>query len=693
MTASPSEKVPDILENEAALTVLPVDEGGSDDSTPTEVNRLVELNTALHAQVVESLAAKRAEVFATPLPHSDAYFATRLHSSLNTVIAGAGYNPELTSIDVPSQKNSKTKGYDLAFNVSAMTQDHNRNHPDGPDRPCLPDGGAIVETPAEVAKTLKTMLEASGHIAAADTAGAFVNLGLEHRLMAPVVLAEVTKYGEHYGHFRDGVPETVIVDFSSPNVAKNMTLAHLRSTIIGDALCRIHTAAGDVTFGINHIGDWGTQFGNITYQYQRELAERGDDFLDELNENPTATLMRLYRTFTAEKETNPEMGKAGESLFYQLEQGEPQLVELWAKFREWSLRDFGPAYERLGVHFDAIQGESFYEDRMAKVIAEALEQGVLTRNKEGAVVFPSQVVYDPATGKPNERLMLDSDGNPRDEIIVKPSGGTVYLTRDLAAIRYRSQELGANRILYVIGKEQGPHCMMLFNMAAQMGYVALGDVRHVSFGHLNVDGRKMKSRAGKVVLLGGVLDEATEAATDMLKEHKAKRLGVSSEDITLDAAELQTARMVGTGSLIFNDLRQDRAKDIGLNPNSIIDLQAGATYIQYTNARLNSVLERAGEIGELTTIPEELSSEEAQLVAQIANLPAVIREAAEANAPHKIATYLTTLCQQTTAFYGTQRILDAPDVERTFRLHLTKAASQVIRNAAHLLNLELPHKM
>ncbi len=634
-------------------------------------NLLAERNHILDDAVKAAVADKILAVGAERLPATSDYFLARLDQSILDSIGAIGYDTELAVIAPPTQNSDITKNVDLALNAVKIAKQAQQN-------------------PLEVASRIATNLTKQTGIEQAVSAGPFVNASIDYSVAGPEILAEVAKFKHRYGYFRDGEPQLVIVDYSSPNVAKNMTLAHLRSTIIGHTLTKIQQAVGNVPFGVNHIGDWGTQFGSIIYQYKKELAERGEEFLTELVADPTATLMHAYRKFNELQKDNPESADAAREIFLKLEQGDPELVELWDQFRTWSLSAFGPSYEQLRVSFDAIQGESFYEDRMTPVVEDALAKHVLKTNEDGAIVFPSQPLTNPSTGSINDRVMLDQGGKPRDEIIIKPSGGTVYLTRDLAAIRYRAEELGADKILYVIGKEQQTHCMELFAMAHQLGYVALGGAEHISFGHLNVDGRKMKSREGKVALLSEIVDEAVAAASGMLSERKILR----GEAYELDDEELEIARKIGTSALIFNDLRQDRQKDIEFSPNMAKTLEAGgASYIQYTDSRLGSILKKLGEPSVLTPLPS-LSTAEREVLMKIALLPVVIKQAAEFNAPHRVATYLTAFCRTVNVFYHDHSIANADtEQERNFRLHLVKAAKQVIENASNLLHIELPGRM
>lgn len=643
------------------------------ESVPSEVdNLLLNQNRILDEQVQAALAQKSEAIGSLELPPLTSYVGVQIRNQIEQSIADEGYDVSSVSLGRPTNKNAITSGVDLAINVAPLST--------GSDGP----------RPPEIANNLATKISEDNELVEdGSTIGPFVNIKLDYQRVAPMVLGEVSRLGEHYGHFRNGKPKVVVVDYSAPNVAKNMTAAHLRSTIIGHSLTKIEQAAGNIPFGINHVGDWGTQFGKIIYEYRKELDERGSDFIEELENDPTSTLMRIYRAFNEREDSDPQAVDSAREIFRDLERGNPELVKLWQKMRDWSMRDFAPTYERLGVNFDAVQGESFYEDRMGQAVNEALEQGVLQHAENGAVVFPGQTLTNPSTGQIND-IMRDKEGNPRDEIVVKPNGGTVYLTRDLAAIKYRTQELGADEILYVIGKEQEAHCLKLFAIADKMGYIALGNASHVSFGHLNVDGRKMKSRAGKVVLLNDILDEAETEAKKMWLEHNPQTEG---HELSTEATE--AINMVGIGSVIFNDLRQSRIKDIEFNPDFGASVKEGSVaYIQYTNARLNSVLDKVGQPEPIAELPTQIQTQEREVVSLLSELPLIVAEAAQEKTPHKIATYLTSLCKAVNSFYRDLPIKNAETREqRNFRLNLAVAAKQVINNAANLIHIELPEKM
>lgn len=635
-------------------------------------NVLAERNQALDQEVKLALSKKVHEVTSVDLPRPSDYASINIEEEISETISKA-VGVQNVVLGPPTKRNDQTRNVDLAINTVSIAR----------------SSGADVK---EVAQSLAEDISECEDISTAETVGPFVNIELNYESFAPKVFSEVKRFGDHFGHTREGIPSVVLVDYSSPNVAKDMTVGHLRSTVIGHSLVKIQEAIGNIPFGVNHLGDWGSQFGDYFYQYRKEITKDPEGITERLERDPTGTLMGLYRSFNLQKANDPDAIEESRRLFLELERLDPELLELWGKFRDWSILAFEPNYSRLGVEFDATQGESFYEDRMDAAVQDALDKGVLAKNGEGSVVFPSQEVTDPTTGKVNTQIMLDKEGGGRDEVILKPSGGTTYITRDLAAIRYRAEELKVDKILYVIGKEQKGHCLELFAMSDKSGYMPLGSAEHISFGHFNVNGRKMASRSGQVALLKDVLDDAEAAARNFMKERKAAR----GDDTNLTDSEIETARMIGVGSIIFNDLRQNREKDIEFDPDNVSSAEAGSSaYIQYTNARLSRILEKnEAEPAEDLGVPDNITATEKRIISEASRFPIIIKEAARSNTPHKIATYLTELCQLVSVFYGESPVTNAEsDIEKNFRLNIVRTAKQVIKNASGLLHLELPEEM
>ena len=668
----PSE-LPGISADASKEVVLDGNRTTQDAVNDTVDSALVARNRQLDRQVKATLALRKEEASEKQLPEFASYQLPALETDLHAVLQGMGYQGGKVTLSVPPTSVQEKQGFDIACNLASIAKDLGRNP---------------VDFTKEVAKQF-----AKNHwVKGVSTAGPFLNVQLNHQKFASDVITQIRDTGEQYGSYNEGAGKVVLIDYSSPNVAKNMTVAHLRSTIIGHSLSKMHAAAGYTPLRVNHLGDWGTQFGKIIYQYRKELHRDGEAFLTRLNENPAAVLLEIYRKFTDAEAEDPEAAEEARQIFLKLENGDPELTALWEKFLTWSMQDFSGVYDRLGVRFDSIQGESFYEDRMADAVEEAEERNVLRRNEEGAVVFPGQSLYDPANGKMNDGIMKDQQGIARDEVILKPSGGTVYLTRDLAAIRYRTQELHVDKILYVIGKEQQKHCLMLFAMAEQLGYIERGQAEHISFGHLNVDGRKMKSRSGKIALLNDVLDESIEAAGAVVRSRNADASTRSSDMDDLDTQGI--AEQVGISAVIFNDLKQDRLRDIEFSPDAAQHVESGqCPYLQYAYCRLKAISEKAGESGSIERIPEQISALEKGILVHLAAFPKAIREAVEKNAPHKIATYMTDLSQLTNNFYTHYPVAKADGDVRGFRLALVEACQQVMLNASDLLHIELPDRM
>ena len=658
---------------------------GRDSQHEPKGNLLFENNAAIHTQATQRLHDRISQIGDTQLPASEVYTMSALRGVISAKIQEHYPSADLSQIiiDRPSIKGKKsvTSDTDLAMNIMPLYQSLETN-----------------QNPAEVARAIAGIIAtANPLIQRVESMGPFVNMTFDMDYFSSDVFNGVEALESHYGWYRDKDPEVVVIDFSSPNIAKNLTVAHLRSTIIGQSLVSLVEASGDIPYGVNHVGDWGTHFGNIIFQYQQELAERGNEFLQELENDPAKTLMTIYRKFNDTVKNAPEdeqqrLLSEGRNAFLKLEQGDPESVELWQQFREWSLEEFMPIYERLGVEFDAFQGESFYEDKMPSAVAEAVSLGVLRKNPDGSVVFPSQPLTDPRTMETNAKAMMQKDGSPKDEIIVKPSGGTVYMTRDIAAILYRTRELGAKKLLYVIGKEQGDHCIELFNIAHQMGAVALGSAQHISFGHLNVDGKKMSSRSGKVVLLGELLDNSAEVAA-----------GVLASRSNSDEQEEDLPEKVGVSATIFNDLKQDHAKDIEFDPERDLDkmVEQGALYIQLTYARILGILQKVQEI-DITQLddgknyPEHLHKSERDIVLRIGQFPDVVQVAAKTYQPSKIATYMSNLAQELNTFRQVSELKVIDSNTRSmleFRTRMLQSAAQTLENAAALLHIELPQKM
>ncbi|MDD3896900.1 MAG: arginine--tRNA ligase [Candidatus Peribacteraceae bacterium] len=551
-------------------------------------------------------------------------------------------------------------GADLACNIAGYAKKN---------------GASLQETASRIADKLR----AHPLVESVSLAGPFVNVCLRKAEFAGKTFESIRGLGNHYGHFNEGNGAVAFFDFSHPNIAKNMTVGHLRSTLIGDVLCNIHEAGGYVPIRGNYLGDWGTQFGKLIYEYRKELERDPEGLQKRLYEDPISTLMELYRAFVKREEEDETALVEARENFLKLEHGDVEITALWEKFRAWSLEAFEKVYKRLGIDFDTFQGESAFAKLALEVIQDGLDKGIFKKDGDGSAVFPQQLVLLPG-GKEVEM--------EKDEIVLKPSGATVYLTRDLAAIRYRAQELGAKKLVYVIGKEQEKHCAMLFRMAEQLGYIQLGQAQHFPFGHMTVGGKKMGSRKGQVMLMTDILDEAIENAASLLRKHNAESEREASTD---DDA---IAQKVAIGSLFFNDLKQNRERNIEFDPEKSVAIEAGqGPYIQYSYARINGILRGLEIPDESRRIPQELNLEESMLTLHLSQFPEAVAEALQNGVPHKIATYLDQLCKLTNTFYQNHHVQKSEGDQRVFRIRLMLACKQVLENAAKLIHLPLPEHM
>jgi arginyl-tRNA synthetase len=722
-------------------------------SGPDSENILKVLNHETDTAVKQRLKQRREDKFVEnktrpTLEHDNLLV---IKSNIVRTLAGNGYSLPESAFKPPPPK-GPSSGAHLAFHVGQAQFDSEGERP------------ALTETADAIVGVFQNF-----HGLKAEAIGPFVNITLDLPALGHNILHRVFEQKDAYGHNNSGNGQTVVIDYSSPNVAKNMTVAHLRSTVIGQSLQNIYEANGYVGFGVNHLGDWGTQFGKIMYQYNHYVAKEGDAFLQKLEQDPVAVLMEIYREFTAKEEKldtaenllkkfkkgDPDLVALWETfkafgvsanleddfgklayqynhytktedddflqrlkdqpleiimeiyreflaheththelldeardLFLQLEQGDPKLLDLWKQFRDWSLQGFDPVYEQLGISFDAIQGESFYAERVGHSIEKAIAANVLTKRKGLHAVLHGQTLIDPATGKSDEALLKDEAGEWSDKTIRKPSGGSVYLARDIAAIDYRLNDLKADEILYVIGKEQRADMIFLMNIAAQMDWNKIGDSQHISFGHLNIDGKKMKSRAGEVVLLKDVLSESVAAAEILMKRQ-------TSTDGDLDSDALKSAERIGLGAVIYNDLSRHRSKkDIDFDPDSASKLEAGScAYLQYAYCRFQKVLQEYDLNVHKIVIPTELQPAESAILYTIAQFPEVVHEAMQTKLPNKIANYADELAKAMNAFYTQCHVGRAETEQQQFWLQLMKGSAQTLKNALALLHIQMPHSM
>lgn len=491
-------------------------------------------------------------------------------------------------------------------------------------------------------------------------AGPYLNFYLDKEKVSASILQELLTEKSNFGQSKIGENKKVAIDMSSPNIAKPMSMGHLRSTVIGNSLANIVAKRGYQPVKINHLGDWGTQFGRLIIAYKLW----GDE--EKVRANPIKELNELYIYFHEQLEEIPELEEQGREWFRKLEDGDQEATELWRWFREESLKEFNKVYERLGISFDSTNGEAFFNDKMDEVIDLLKEKELLVEDQSAQVV-----------------LLEDYDLQPA--LIMKQDGATLYITRDLAAALYRRREYDFDEALYVVGQDQILHFRQLKAVLDKMDYDWQEDIHHIIFGLISIDGAKMSTRRGKVVLLEDVLDEAVERALGQINE----------KNPTLENKE-QVAEQVGVGAVVFHDLQHDRRNDFNFNLDDIVQFE-GETgpYVQYTRARALSILERADfdtsafKTDASYALTDDYSWE---IIKLIQSFDRVLERAHREYEPSIIAKHALQLAQAFNRFYSNVRVLDEGP-EKESRLALVYSVALMLEEDLRILGVEAPDEM
>ena len=505
-------------------------------------------------------------------------------------------------------------------------------------------------------------------VARVEAVNGYMNFFLNRVNFARETLCAVLDAGEHYGASDLGAGKTICLDYSSINIAKRFHIGHLSTTMIGHSLKRIYDFLGYKTVSINHLGDWGTQFGKMICAYKkwgsREEVERGG-----VNE-----LVRLYVKFHEEAEKDPSLDDEGRAWFKKIEDGDEEARSIWGWFKDITLRDTARVYDLLGVSFDSYAGESFYNDKMDRVVNELKEKGLLTISNGASVVDLTELDAD---GKETRNSMPPC-------IILRSDGATLYATRDLAAALYRQDTYHFDKCLYVVAYQQDLHFRQWFKVLDKMGYPWAKDCVHVAFGMISYEGQALATRKGHVVYLEDLLQQAQQKALDIINEKSP------------DLPDKETvARQVGIGAVVYADLSNNRIKDIDFRWDRALNFD-GETgpYVQYTHARCCSVLRKAEALNLPEADAEALTDDEAQaLLRLLGRFPDVIREAADKYEPSMITRAVTDIAQAYNKFYYEHRILDDAPGAAAARVALTRAVRNVIRTGLWLIGIEAPERM
>ena len=487
--------------------------------------------------------------------------------------------------------------------------------------------------------------------------GPYVNFFLDKSKISDQVIKSVIEAGADYGQQDEGHGQNITIDLSSPNIAKPFSVGHLRSTVIGDALSNIFRKMGYNTIKINHLGDWGKQFGLLMVAYKKWGSK------EAVEANPIDELLKLYVRINAEIENDPELDEEGRLWFKKLEDGDPEATELWQWFRDESLVEFNRIYKLLGVEFDSLNGEAFYNDKMDEAVQILEDKGLLKESKGASIVELDDVNLPPA-------------------MIKKSDGATLYITRDIATAIYRARTYNFVKNIYAVGQEQSNHFRQLKAVLKKMGFDWSDDMVHVDFGLVTKNRQKLSTRKGNIILLEPTLQEAISRAKAQIEEKNPE----------LENKE-EVARAVGVGAVKFYDLKTDRRNGYDFDLEAMVSFE-GETgpYVQYAYARIQSILRKAN-FTPSTDATYSLSDPESwEIIKLLQDFSRVVKRAAENYDPSLIAKYAINLAQAFNKYYAHTRILDESP-ERDSRLALSYSTAVVLKEALLLLGVDAPEKM
>ena len=523
--------------------------------------------------------------------------------------------------------------------------------------PCFRLAKALRKPPAAIAEELAAAYPADEIVTGAQAVNGYVNFRIDRALWSEQTLRRVLSEREAYGSSDEGKGKTVCIEYSSVNIAKPFHIGHLSSTVIGSALYKLHKFLGYPSVAINHLGDYGTQFGKLISAYKRWGSR------EEIEKGGLRALNALYVRFHEEAERDPSLNDEARHFFKKIEEKDEESVALFEWFKQLTLKDVGRIYDLLDVHFDSWAGESFYIDKMQPVIDELKEKGLLVESEGAQIVDLSAYDMPPC-------LVLRSDG------------ASLYATRDLAAAIYRKQTYDFYKSLYVVAYQQNLHFRQFFKVLELMGKEWAKDLVHVAYGMVSLEEGSMSTRKGRVVYLEDVIDKCVEKALAIITE----------KNPSLENKE-ETAKTVGVGAVIFGALYNNKIKDITFSYDKVLNFEGETScYVQYTCARAHSVLEKGGSARAYAA--KEVCPQEFEVVKQLAEFPATCHDALEKYEPCFIARYCVDLAQKFNKFYFDCSILNAEDEQtRAFRLALTEATLVTLKNGLGLLGIGVPEKM
>lgn len=526
--------------------------------------------------------------------------------------------------------------------------------------PCFRLAKTMRKAPNMIAADICSKIEENKIFSKIEPVAAYINFFTDKSVYAAEVMESIANMGENYGTSEEGKGKTIVIDYSSPNIAKPFHVGHLRSTVIGSALYKIFEKMGYECVGVNHLGDWGTQFGKLIEAYKLWGSK------EEVEEKGISELTRIYVKFHEEAEKDPSLDDRARAWFVKMQDGDEEAITLWKWFYDISIKEFERVYEKLGVKFDHYTGESFYNDKMAAIVDELKEKKLLTESNGAMIVDFEDAKMPPC-------------------LIIRTDGGTLYATRDITAAIYRKNTYDFDKCIYVTAIDQNLHFAQWFKVIEKMGYDWSKDLVHVPFGLVSLEDGKLSTRKGKVVLMEDLLDEAVK-----------KTMGIINDKNPDLPDKEEVAKEVGIGAVIFDDLYNGRIKDIVFSWDRMLNFD-GETgpYVQYTHARACSVLKKAEYVKGTAPIDYSVLTDDASVdvCKMLANYSAKIKEAASRYEPSVIARYLVDLSQAFNKFYHDNVILTDDENVRNARLAVVDAVRLVIKSGLEILGIKSPERM
>ena len=543
--------------------------------------------------------------------------------------------------------------------------------------PCFVLAKTLHKAPPMIANELKEnpeLIKGFDGAVTVDTAGPYINFRIDKGILAKNVVSEIIEAGDQYGNKNIGEGKNVIIEFSSPNIAKPFHVGHAFTTILGNSLSNIYTRLGYNVIRFNHLGDYGTQFGKLITAYRLWGDEQA------MQDNPIDELTRIYVKFHDEckvsEEREKELEDTARDNFRKLEEGEAEEVALWKRFRDLSLEVFEKTYKRMGIKFDNYNGESFYSSRIPAVVKMLEEKGLLEES-EGAKV-----------------VKLDDEGLPPC-LVVKSDGTTIYASRDLAAVLYRHEEFNFYKNIYVVGLPQQLHFKQVFAVLKKAGYDFADDCVHVGFGLLKFkDNTAFSTRAGNIIKLDDFLDKTTEKTAEIIRKNSELRGGDMTEEQIAAVSET-----VGLGAVTYTYLKAGREKDIFFDWDDMLDFEGDtAPYLIYTYARIKSILRKATDAGiaggSVDSAAKLTAEDEYAVIRSLADFKDAVVKAAESYEPFMISRQIALIARNFNRFYNNSRILNVEDEEiRDARLKLCEAVADCLKSGLDMLGIGVVEKM